>query len=308
MSILITGALGHIGSHLSHALRERGYNVIRSDLKILQEPDYERGNVTQYIELHRVFKEYGIKHVYHLAGEVGRLNGEHFPRRCVDINVSGTINLIQLCLEHNANLYFASTSEVYGKLAGRYKLTEDLIDRYPVVPTNCYGISKLQAEQYIKHFVENYGLQAVSFRFFMCYGAGEYPNPFRSAMTNFIYKVLTDQKITVHTGTKRSWCYVDDIVAGCILAMENYDSSRGYQAYNIGQDDLRSMEEVADLICELTGKPRSLIEYTEPGQFVTPVKDASFAKAKEYLGYKAGVPLEEGIKRTIAWQKEVVFK
>ncbi len=308
MAILITGALGHIGSNLSKKLEECGYKVVRSDLRILKEPNYERGDVTQFIEMHRIFKKYNVKHVYHLAGEVGRENGELFPRRCVDINVSGTLNLIQLCLEHDATLYYASTSEVYGDWGGKCKLTEDLVETQPVRPTNCYGISKLQAEQYIRHFVENYGLRALSFRFFMCYGEGEWPNHYRSAMANLIYKALTDQPMPVHKGTWRSWCYVDDIVEGCILAMEKYDPKRGYQAYNIGRDDLRPMEEIAALICDLAGKPRSLIEYTEPGRFVTPIKDASFAKAKEHLGYEARIPVEEGIERTIAWQRRTVLK
>ena len=173
MTILITGGLGHIGSHLARTLRERGYQVVVSDLKILKEEGYARGDVCSFVEMHRIFKEYNIKHVFHLAGEVGRENGEMFPRRCVDVNVSGILNLIQLCLEHDARLYFASTSEVYGELAGHYKLIEDLIERYPPRLTNCYALSKLQAEEYLRHFTMHYGLKSLSFRFFMCYGDGE---------------------------------------------------------------------------------------------------------------------------------------
>lgn len=306
MSILITGGLGHIGSHLASTLRSRGHRVIVSDLKILKETDYARGDVCSFVEMHRIFKEYQIKHVFHLAGEVGRENGELFPRRCVDVNVSGTLNLIQLCLEHGARLYFASTSEVYGKLADEHRLTEDLLEKYPPRLTNCYAISKLQAEEYLRHFTEHYGLQALAFRFFMCYGDGEYPSPYRSAMTNFVYRVLSDQPILVHRGTARSWCYVDDIVEGCILAMERHDHGR-YEAYNLGRDDLTPMTQVAEMICDLAGKPRSLIQYSDPNWLITPVKDASFAKAKERLGFEAKVTLEEGIRRTIAWQREVVF-
>jgi len=217
MAVLVTGGLGVVGSHLVEKLRERGYEVVVSDVKIKREDGYRRGDVTQYAEMDRIFKEFKIKHVYHLAGEVGRENGEHFPRRCIDINVSATMNLIQLCLEHDAALYFASTSEVYGHLADKYKLTEDMIEKYNPQPTNCYGISKLQAEQYIRHFVENYGLKGLSFRFFMAYGAGEYPDPYRSAMSNFIFNILNNKPITVHQGAKRSWCYIDDIVQGCNL-------------------------------------------------------------------------------------------
>jgi nucleoside-diphosphate-sugar epimerase len=89
--------------------------------------------------------------------------------------------------------------------------------------------------------------------------------------------------------------------------MENAPDS--YQAYNIGRDDLRSMEEVAHLICRLAGQPSSLIQIVDPPKrLLTPIKDASFHKAYESLGYRAKIPLEEGIRRTMEWQRESVLK
>ena len=104
MTVLITGGLGVIGRRLSQRLKERGYETVVSDVRILKEDGYRRGDITQYVEMDRIFKEFKVEHVFHLAGEVGRINGEEFPRRAVDINVSGTINLAQLCMEHGARL------------------------------------------------------------------------------------------------------------------------------------------------------------------------------------------------------------
>ena len=303
MAVLVTGALGVIGQKLTQKLRERGYETVVSDVKILKEDGYRRGDITQYVEMDRIFKEFKVEHVFHLAGEVGRVNGEEFPRRAVDINVSGTINLAQLCLEHGSKLYFASTSEVYSGLPGHEKLTEDLVEEHGFSPSNVYGISKWHAEHYLRHFSGHFGLRALSFRFFMCYGEGEYPNPYRSAMTNFIYSALTGKQLNVHRGTARSWCYIDDIVAGCIAAMERAPFKR-YEAYNVGRDDLRPTEEVANLIVELAGASKSQIVYSTPDKLVYPIKDASFEKAKRELGFEATIPLEEGIKRTIAWQRK----
>src|SRR4051794_32930153 len=115
MAILVTGGLGVIGSRLTEVLRAHGHDVKVTDHRILKSADYMRADVCEYHELARVFREWPVEHVFHLAGEVGRENGELFPRRCVDINVSGTLNLIQLCREHDANLIFASSSEVYGE-------------------------------------------------------------------------------------------------------------------------------------------------------------------------------------------------
>ncbi len=303
MTVLVTGGLGVIGQRLTTKLRERGYETVQSDVRILKQDSYRRGDITQYVEMDRIFKEFKVEHVFHLAGEVGRVNGEEFPRRAVDINVSGTINLAQLCLEHNARLYFASTSEVYSGIPGHEKLTEELVEEHGYAPTNVYGISKWHAEHYLRHFTDHFQLKALSFRFFMCYGEGEYPNPYRSAMTNFIHSALTGKKLNVHRGTARSWCYIDDIVDGCITAMERAPF-KGYEAYNIGRDDLRPTEEVAELIIKLTGASESQLVYSNPDWLVYPVKDASFDKAKRDLGWESTIPLDEGIKRTIAWQRK----
>jgi len=299
MAVLITGGLGVIGARLTETLRASGYDVKVTDIAIRKQADYLRGDVTRYEELAEVFRRWPIEHVFHLAGEVGRENGEQFPRRCVDINVSGTLNLIQLCTEYGARMYFASTSEIYGD-HGTQTVSEELEEDLVLRPTNCYGWSKLQAEQYLRHFSKSAGLKAASMRFFMCYGPGERPDPYRSAMTNFIDSVRHDRPIMVHRGTSRSWCYIDDIVTGCQLLMEQWDGKE-YEAFNIGRHDPWPTTEVAKLICSILGKSNDLIQLADPGPLVTPIKNASFEKADRLLGYRAKVDLEDGIRRTIEW-------
>ncbi len=302
---MITGGLGFIGSRLACRLRERGYHVVVCDKAVMDRRDYVRADVTRYEELLPIFRKYDIKGVFHLAGEVGRVNGEQFPRRCIEINESGTVNLAQLCLDFDAVLVFASTSEIYGNL-GDTLLTEDLWERMPLCPTNVYGLSKLHAENYLKHFCDDYGLKAAGLRFFMCYGDGERPDPYRSAMANFVWNALNDRPLTVHEGTWRGWCYIDDIVDGCIKVMEHSPFER-YEPFNVGKDDLRPMEEVARLICRLAGKSEDLIRVVPPPKkLLSPVKRPSFEKASRMLGFEAKVSLEEGIARTVEWQKKLL--
>jgi nucleoside-diphosphate-sugar epimerase len=302
--IIVTGGLGVIGSRLSGYLRELGHDVLVTDKAILRKDGYERADITRYEELVPVFNAFKPDHVFHLAGEVGRENGEKFPRRSIEINESGTFNLAQLCLETGAKFYFCSTSEVYGKL-GEERLTEDLADKIALRPTNVYGISKLHAENYLRHLCENQGLKALSFRFFMCYGPGEYPNPFRSAMTNFIDNLRRGKTISVHRGTKRSWCFIDDIVKGMTLSMNA--PFEQYEAYNVGRDDLQPMERVAELIAAVVGANPSLINMVDPpGQFLTAVKNADFSKAKRHFGFESEVSVEEGIRRTHQWHLDNV--
>jgi nucleoside-diphosphate-sugar epimerase len=181
-------------------------------------------------------------------------------------------------------------------------VTEEMEELEVLRPTNCYGWSKLQAEQYLRHFSASGALKAASMRFFMCYGPGERPDPYRSAMTNFIDAIRHDRPIVVHRGTSRSWCYIDDIVNGCRLLMERWDGAE-YQAFNIGRHDPVPTTDVAALVCDLLEKPHDLIQLADPGRLVTPVKNASFDKAERMLGYTASVGLEDGVERTIEWHR-----
>lgn len=302
-AVLITGSRGVIGTQLARHLRERDYMVVESDVTIATDSNYMRADVCSYSELARIFDRWSIRHVFHFAGEVGRENGELFPHRCVNVNVGGTLNVIKQCIAHDARLYFASSSEVYGERPGSVKLTEDLVEVDPVQPHNSYGLSKLHAEQFVRHYVENYRLQALAFRFFMCYGPPEMPDPFRSAISNMIAQALNGETLTVHRGTARSWCFVEDIVRGCVLAMDGFRSDVGYQAYNIGRDELMTMDTCARIVCEIADQSEDLISYVDPGPFTTRVKDASFDKAKEHFGFEATVPFHEGIRRTMDWQR-----
>src|SRR2546425_1308011 len=171
-------------------------------------------------------------------------------------------------------------------------------DLAPGKPPTCYALSKYHAEQYIRHFVENYDLQAHIVRIFMCYGPGEYPSYYRSAISRFVYNVLHDRPITVHRGGVRSWCYIDDIAEGWRLVMERFTPGKA-ELYNIGRNDPCSMLDVAKMICSVAGKTTDLIRTSDPPKFVMAVKKCSLEKAKQRLGFEAKVPLEEGLRRTV---------
>ena len=297
-TVLVTGGLGVIGTRLVPYLRKFGYDVKVTDNRIAKSPDYLRADVCSMVETMQAFKQWKIDYVLHLAGEVGRENGELFARRQVDVNVSGTLNLIQLCREYGARLIYASTSEVYGEIGDRVMREDEL----PRTQTNCYAISKYQAEQYIRHFVENYGFDAHIIRIFMCYGPGEYPSYYRSAVSRFVYNIMHNRPVSVHRGAQRSWCYIDDIAEGWRLVMEHFAEGKA-EVYNIGRQDPRSMAEVAELICELAGRDANLIQESDPPRFVMKVKNASFEKARQKLGFEARTPLEIGLQKTIDWQR-----
>jgi len=302
--IFVTGALGFIGSFLVPYLTEQGNEVVSSDVHVRDYDDYIRADVTSFEDLYRIFKKEKIDQVVHMAGEVGRMVGEEHPQKMMYVNNIGTLNLIKLCLEYDARLVYFSTSEVYGHLFDKgTPVKEENLEKGSVfTTTNIYAMSKLFGEAIVRHYVENYSLNAVTIRPFMVYGPGEHPSKYRSAIINFVGSALKGELLTVHKGTKRAWCFVSDFIDGLCLA-SNKTFSGKYEAFNIGSDEFLTMEEVARIVVEECGRDYSLIKMVEPPtKFLSPSKNFSIQKIRS-LGYEPKIPLREGVRRVIEWQK-----
>jgi len=306
--IFVTGALGMIGSYLVPYLREKDFDVISSDVHVRDYSDYVRADITSFEDLYQIFKKEDLDTVVHMAGEVGRMVGEEHPQKMMYVNNIGTLNLVKLCLEHDCRLFYFSTSEVYGKLfdEGRIVKEEDLEKQGSVfATTNIYAMSKLFGEAIVKHYVANYGLKAVTIRPFMIYGPGEYPSRYRSAIGNFVHASLLGEKITVHKGAERAWCYISDFADGLLLVMKQ-PFSGVYEAFNIGSDEYRTMEETAKLVLkECGGKLDQMEIVAPPAKFLSLTKKFSIEKIRS-LGYAPKVALQEGICRVVRWQRKAL--
>lgn len=305
--IFVTGALGFIGSFLVPYLTEQGHEVVSSDVHVRDYADYVRADVTSFEDLYKIFKKEDIDQVIHMAGEVGRMVGEEHPQKMVYVNNIGTLNLIKLCLEYDCRLVYFSTSEVYGRLFDKGKAVEeeDLENGSIFSTTNVYALSKLFGEAIVRHYLENYGLNAVTIRPFMVYGPGEHPSKYRSALINFVHSALKGETLTVHKGAERAWCYVSDFINGLHLAMQHPFSGK-YEAFNIGSDEYHTMEEVARIVVNECGGNQNQIKVIEPPtKFLSLSKQFSIKKIKS-IGYQPKISLKEGIKRVAEWQKKEV--
>lgn len=304
--IIVTGGRGTIGRRVVEKLRAAGHQVVSLDRSTGETIDELASDVTRFEEVFSTFAEFKPTCVLHMASEVGRMVGEKRPARMLEVSIAGTMNVIQLCLAHQTRLVYLSTSEVYGNL-GTKVMEESIEETQELVPTNVYAWSKLFCERLCGHYVRNYGLKAAIVRPFMVYGPGEFPNPYRSAMSNFIYRALTGQKLTVHRGTSRAWTFVDDFVDGlvAVAAKGRFDRC---EVYNIGRDESKPMEEVAAEIVKASGASIDLIELVDPpAKFNSPIKYGSFKRAKEILGFEAGTSVKDGIAATVAWQRAAVL-
>ncbi|HCI29642.1 MAG TPA: NAD(P)-dependent oxidoreductase [Fervidobacterium sp.] len=306
MKILVTGAMGFIGKHLVKALKDHGYDIIGIDLAVADSDNYVRADITYFEDVWKIFKESnGFDIVLHLAGEVGRLNGEEYPQRMIYVNEIGTLNLLQLCLEYNSKLVYFSTSEIYGKLFDEKEVSEeDFSTIGPDMVTNVYAMSKLFGEGIVNHYVKNYNLLAVGIRPFMIYGPGVTASKYKSAIDQFVYNSLNNKPFVVHQGSERAWCYIDDFIDAILEIVENHSFTHNvYESYNVGTQEYISTEDLANLILELTGAPSNLMQIAQlPEKFISGRKRFSNKKLRD-LGWEQKVPLRQGLQEVIKWYK-----
>ncbi|EJO5349499.1 NAD(P)-dependent oxidoreductase [Clostridium botulinum] len=310
--ILVTGGLGFIGKKLVEKLKleYKDHKIVVLDQYIRDYDDYIRSDITDFGEIYTNVKRINgnIKYIIHAASEVGRINGEEHPWKMIDSAVKGTLNLINIALEHNAKFVYFSTSEVYGDIFDHKEvIEEDMLNVSPLTLNNVYAISKLFGESLVRHYVKNYGLKAVGIRPFMVYGPGVYSSKYKSALDIFTWNLLNGKEINVDENCVRSWCHINDFIEGILLIIKNhnFDISE-YHAYNIGNNkEYKTIEESAKFIAEeLSANPNLIKKQKFNGKFKSPKKYFNTDKL-ESLGFVPKVSIEEGIKQMIDWYKEV---
>src|SRR5882724_8057093 len=201
MRILVTGSAGTLGTRLVTELRVRGHEVTGADLR--HWPGERRMDIRIWRQVKDAIDIGCYDVCYHLAGEFGRVNGEHYHEQLWETNCIGTHNVIQACADRRVRLIFASSSEAYGDLADTGKdLNEYRL--YTEVPkfNNEYSLTKWAGEQQIRIAQRNHGLNATILRFFNVYGPGEYYSDYRSVVCLFIYRAMKGLPITVYSETR----------------------------------------------------------------------------------------------------------
>lgn len=292
MKILVTGSAGVIGQSLVPFLRERGHDVVGFDIRNDLTQD-----VTDDAAVELAFgngtRGGDFDVCIHLAAQVGRITGEEHPHMSVRSNMIGTLNVARACELHSSFLVNFSTSEVLGHNSVYGE--PDILEQNGV-----YGITKLAAEGLVKHLVDTYGLRAISIRPYMIFGPHETPNGvYRSAVSNFIAAAHRGQPFVAHAGCSRAWCFVTDFCEGLALVLDNLDQFHGYEAFPIGTEEYRSMEECAEIVKKVVGRGEYTVQ-EPPKHLLSSVKQADFSRIKG-LGFQPKVGLEEGVRRTWEW-------
>jgi len=301
--VLVTGGHGFIGSNLLKELERRGYDTWACDLVHCEMEKYRRCDVSKYRQLEHLFEENNFDYVYHAAAEYGRWNGEDYYENLWLTNAVGTKNLLRLQEKKNFRMIFFGSAEVYGDYDGI--MSEDVMDKVPIKQMNDYAIAKWVNELQILNSAAMFGTETVRVRLFNVYGPGEHYTPYRGWIPKFIYSALNDKPYTVYLGHKRTLEYVEDLCRTFVNIIDNFKPG---EIYNLGGDEQYDIKFVSDLILKYVGKDDSKVTYKEAEPFTTKIKTPDSSKAKRDLGFKLTVPVEEGMRKTVEWFKELYGK
>ncbi len=321
-NILITGGAGFIGSHVVRRFVTKypDYNIINLDaltyagnLENLSDIDnssnysFEKVDILSVSELERVFTEYQITDVIHLAAESHVDRSIHSPLDFVYTNIVGTVNLLNTAKKFwaansNDNLFYhVSTDEVYGALGATGYFTEETSYH----PNSPYSASKASSDHFVRAYGETYGLPFIVSNCSNNYGPYHFPE---KLIPLFINNIIAKKPLPVYGDGlyTRDWLYVKDHAAAIDVIF--HKGKRG-DTYNIGGFNEWKNIDLVKLLCRLmdnkignpSGTSDQLITYVKdrPGHDRRYAIDAS--KINKELGWKPSVTFEEGLKETIDW-------
>jgi UDP-glucuronate 4-epimerase len=313
-TILVTGGAGFIGSHLCERLLSDGVKVICLDnfdpfydpnIKIKNTeavakkfPDLFElvtGDIRNPEHLKGIFQKTKVDFVVHLAARAGVRPSIADPLLYQDVNIRGTIVLLEVCKAHGIKYFiFASSSSVYGENQ-RVPFTEKDLDIQPISP---YGATKRAGELLCYAYHHLYGMNIACLRIFTAYGPRQRPE---MAIHKFTRLIDQGEKIPIYGdgSSQRDYTYIDDLIDGILGVIRHH---KGFEVYNLGESQTTSLIELIRLIEEAFGKKANIETLeTQPGD--VSVTYADITKAKRMLKYHPTFKMKEGIQRFIEWYK-----
>jgi UDP-glucuronate decarboxylase len=307
--ILVTGGSGFLGSHLCERLLATGADVIcldnfftgakRNIENLLDHKNFEliRHDVTfpLYVE---------VDQIYNLACPASPIHYQHDPVQTTKTSVHGAINMLGLAKRLRAKILQASTSEVYGDPAVHPQKEDYWGHVNPIGPRSCYDEGKRCAETLFFDYWRQHKLLIKVARIFNTYGPRMHPNDGR-VVSNFVVQALLGHDITIYGdgAQTRSFCYVDDLIAGLMSLMNGQDDVIG--PINLGNPKEFSMLELAALVIELTGSKSKVVHRPLP-QDDPRQRRPDISKAQKMLNWQPHTPLKEGLVKTIAYFEKLL--
>ena len=311
MRVLITGAAGFLGSHLSDRFIADGHSVVGLDNFITGNPD----NIAHLIGHPRFeFIHHNISTftyvagpldgVLHFASPASPVDYLEFPIATLKVGALGTHNALGLAKAKGARFFLASTSEVYGDPLEHPQTESYWGNVNPIGPRGVYDEAKRFAEAMTMAYHRFHGVDTRIVRIFNTYGPRMRPHDGR-VVSNFIVQALSDQPLTIYgDGSQtRSFCFVADEVEGIFRLFMRGDSN----PTNIGNPNEFTVRQLAELVVELTGTTSKIVQRELPLDDPK-VRRPDITRAREMLGWEPAVALRDGVSRTIDYFRSVLAK
>jgi UDP-glucuronate 4-epimerase len=312
-TVLVTGTAGFIGFHVSKKLLEMGKKVVGIDnlneyydinlklgrLEILKGFDkfvFHKTDIQDFKALHGIFNDRGPNVICNLAAQAGVRHSLKDPFSYQKSNLEGFLNLLELAREFGVdNFVYASSSSVYGSNKKVPFSVEDRVDN----PVSLYAATKKANELMAHSYHHLYQIPCTGLRFFTVYGPWGRPD---MALFLFTKAILEKRPIKVfnYGEMKRDFTYIDDIADGTIAALER---PVPYEVYNLGNSNTVGLLEFIKILEEELGDTaeKEMLPM-QPGDVAETFADIE--KSKDMLGFNPKTPIEEGIKRFVAWYRD----
>ncbi len=329
--ILVTGAAGFIGFHLSQRLCDLGYRVIGIDnlndyydvglknsrldlLKRNRDFTFSQLDLTSKNEINQLFSDHNFEYVVNLAAQAGVRYSITNPHAYLESNIHGFLNVLESCRHHKIkHLIYASSSSVYGANKKMPFSTHDNIDH----PLSLYAASKKSNELMAHTYSVLYNLPTTGLRFFSAYGTYGRPD---MALFIFTKAILAGQPINVfnHGKMRRDFTYVDDLVESVSrlipkIAQPNKNwngltpdpatSFAPYKIYNVGNSSNVELIRFIEIIEEKLGR-KAIKNYLPMQEGDVPEALADVDDLMKEINYKPSTPIEVGVGRFVDWYKE----
>jgi dTDP-glucose 4,6-dehydratase len=304
MRVLITGAAGFLGSHLTDRFLADGHSVVGLDNFITGNPDnlshllgrqgfeFVRHNISTYTHVPG-----HLDGVLHFASPASPVDYLEFPIQTLKVGSLGTHNALGIAKAKGARFFLASTSEVYGDPLEHPQTESYWGNVNPIGPRGVYDEAKRFAEAMTMAYHRFHSVDTRIVRIFNTYGPRMRPRDGR-VVSNFIVQALSGEPVTIYGDgmQTRSFCYVSDEVDGIYRLFMRGDAN----PTNIGNPTEYTVRDLAEIVVRLTGS-RSAIVHRELPVDDPKVRQPDITRARTMLGWEPVVPVEEGIRRTIEY-------
>lgn len=301
MNILITGGAGFVPSSTADKLLENPLTKVvlvdnfltgnKKNIPVHENCTFYECDVNDWNQIEPIFKKHQFDYVFHYAAVVGVKRTLENPILVLD-DIQGIKNVLELSKNSNVKrVFFSSSSEVYGEPVHlpQNEETTPLNSRLP------YAVVKNVGESYFRSYFQEYGLKYTIFRFFNTYGPKQSPD---FVMSKFIELALKNEDITVYGNglQTRTFCYIDDNVEACLNTMFEEKFANG--VYNIGNDKITTIKELAEIIIRLTGSKSKIVHLPPLPEGDMTRRQPDITKMKELLNRDL-ISIDKGIKNVL---------